>query len=224
MLRAVLFDLDDTLTLRTATLAQYVPCFVRDFAEQLRVVDPAMLATELARVDRSGYNPRRAFDLAELALWHASPGAEVLARHWSEHFVACTQGRTGLHATLDRIAAAGLRIGVVTNGPTKSQRRKIELLGLSDRISALLISEELGIAKPDPRIFHAALAQLAVEPAQCAFVGDNPEKDVLAATALGMRAIWLPGALPWPADTAPAREQVATLDALLPLLGIAPDA
>jgi putative hydrolase of the HAD superfamily len=224
MLRAVLFDLDDTLAERAATLAEYVPCFVRDFAAQLQTSDAAVVAAELARVDRNGYNPQRAADLAALALWSTSPGARRLNEHWREHFVACTRGRAGLREVFDALVAAGLRTGVVTNGPTAGQRRKLELLGLRDRIGALAISEELGVAKPDPRIFHAALAQLAVEPGECVFIGDNPEKDVLAAQALGMRAIWLRGELPWPAGTAPARESIATLRELLPLLGLAHDA
>jgi putative hydrolase of the HAD superfamily len=220
-LRAVLFDLDDTLTERVATLRAYVPCFVRDFGTQLRSTDLALVHAELARVDGQGYNSRRAADLAELELWNESPGAQRLADHWREHYAACTCARAGLGETFEGLAQAGLRIGVVTNGPPAMQQRKIERLGVRERVSALAISGELGIAKPDPRIFLTALAQLALDPAQCAFVGDHPDNDVLPAEALGMRAIWLRGALPWPAGTAPARESIATLAELLPLLAIA---
>jgi putative hydrolase of the HAD superfamily len=217
-LRAVLFDLDGTLTDRSATLRAYVPRFVRDFGAHLRNMDLALIEGELARVDADGYNPRRATDLAELELWTSSPGPTRLADHWREHYAACTRGRAGLHEVLEGLARAGLHIGLVTNGKSAVQQRKIEQLGVRKRISALAISGELGVAKPDPRIFRSALAQLGVEPEDCAFVGDHPENDVLAPTALGMRAIWFRGTVRWPSDAVPARESVTTLAELLPLL------
>src|SRR5262245_12611521 len=133
-LRAVLFDLDDTLTDRAATLRAYVPCFVRDFGAHLRSIDLALIEAELARVDGDGYNPRRATDLAELELWANGPGPPRLADHWREHYAASTRGRAGLHEVLEGLARAGLRIGLVTNGKTAMQKRKIERLGVRERI------------------------------------------------------------------------------------------
>ncbi len=157
-------------------------------------------------------------DLAEHGGWTAKPPAAELAAHWDQHFAACTQARDGLAATVDAIARAGVRMGVVTNGPTDRQRRKLDALGLRDRFDAVLISAELGVEKPDARIFAAATAQLGVDPRDCVFVGDNPEKDVAGAAAAGMRAVWLRAALPWPQQMAPPRESIASLRELLDLV------
>jgi putative hydrolase of the HAD superfamily len=113
-----------------------------------------------------------------------------------------------------------MRLGIVSNGPTVKQRRKVEVLGLADRIGTLLISEALGIAKPDERIFRMAASQLGVEPSACLFIGDNPEKDVCAAAAVGMRAVWFPAKLPWPDNLPAPRERVSALGELPALLGI----
>ena len=218
--RAVLLDLDDTLTDRWATVQLYARQFLTDFGSQFRVSDVAAVAAEIAYRDRNGYNHDRALDLAEHEAWISSPGADVLAAHWDRHFADCTQASAGLLSTIGVLEQAGIRLGVVTNGQTDRQRRKIEALGLRRHLTALLISEELGIEKPDARIFRAAAAALGVDPAECMFVGDNPEKDVLGASAVGMRAVWIRVALRWPQGVALPRESVGSLPELLQLPGL----
>jgi putative hydrolase of the HAD superfamily len=216
-LRAVLFDLDDTLTDRTATVHAYSHRFVADFGAHFRLTDPATVAAELLRIDRNGYNRARASDLAAHGAWIASPGAEILAEHWNHHIVVCTQGRKGLLSTFDALKQAGLRLGVVTNGPTQKQRRKIEALELQARLGALLISEEFGAAKPNPKIFLAAAAALEVQPSECMFIGDNPAKDVGGASAVGMRAVWFRGTIQWPSELASPQESIGSLQQVLEL-------
>lgn len=217
-MRAVLFDLDDTITNRLATVRAYAPRFIADFGASFRLTDPVVTAAEIARIDHNGYNHQRAADLAAHEAWIASPGAAALADHWFTHFPACTQAREGLRTTLDALEQRGLRLGVVTNGPTQLQRSKVAALALQTRMGAVLISDEVGVAKPDARIFLAAAARLGVEPSECMFVGDNPEKDVVGAAAVGMRAIWLPAALPWPPGIPGPRERIGALPELLTLL------
>jgi putative hydrolase of the HAD superfamily len=219
-IRAVLLDLDDTLTDRWATVQEYARQFVADFGHRFRLADVAVVAAEIAHRDRNGYNHDRALDLAEHEAWISSPGEEALAEHWDYHFAACTRGREGLLATVDALAGAGLKLGVVTNGQTDRQRRKIEALGLRDRLGALVISQELGMAKPDERIFRAAATALGVEPRACMFVGDNPAIDVLGSRAVGMRGVWLRSALPWPKGEAPPHESVSSLSEILTLVGL----
>lgn len=64
----------------------------------------------------------------------------------------------------------------------------LDSLGLSDLADDVVNSARVGIAKPDPRIFHLAAARAGVRPQRCLFVDDAPE-NVEAATALGMRAV-----------------------------------
>jgi HAD superfamily hydrolase (TIGR01509 family) len=85
----------------------------------------------------------------------------------------------------------GLRLGLVTNGPSDLQRDKIDALGLRRYISAVVISGEHGVAKPDPAIFQVALDALAVDPADAWCVGDSLDTDITGALSAGMTALWL---------------------------------
>ena len=64
-------------------------------------------------------------------------------------------------------------------------------MGLRDQLTAVITSEELGIAKPDPRSYLSACEHLGVEPLQTLHVGDRHDLDVLGARAAGLQAIHL---------------------------------
>ncbi len=92
---------------------------------------------------------------------------------------------------LDRLAAGDFKLGVVTNGPYDLQCAKIEVSDLRAYFGAVLVSRQVGILKPDPRIFALALGELGVSAQEAVFVGDTPKTDIVGAHAAGMRAIWL---------------------------------
>jgi putative hydrolase of the HAD superfamily len=83
------------------------------------------------------------------------------------------------------------RLGLITNGPASIQRAKIERFGLAGYFDALIVSGEVGVAKPDPAIFALALRQLGVAPRDALFVGDSPEHDMRGAEAAGMAFVWM---------------------------------
>jgi putative hydrolase of the HAD superfamily len=68
---------------------------------------------------------------------------------------------------------------------------KVEAMGLTSLLEVMVISEEVGIKKPDPRIFRMALDRLGVDASEAVFVGDNLELDIAGARGVGMRALWL---------------------------------
>ncbi|MGB8354497.1 MAG: HAD-IA family hydrolase [Chthoniobacteraceae bacterium] len=80
---------------------------------------------------------------------------------------------------------------MISNGNASQQRRKLKAAKIDQRFETVVISSEVGIAKPDAGIFHEACRQMKVNPGDCVMVGDNWERDVLGARSAGMRAIWL---------------------------------
>lgn len=80
---------------------------------------------------------------------------------------------------------------LITNGAADSQREKLRVLGIEDWFDAVVISGEIGIAKPDTSVFERALDQLAVEPENAWHVGDTLGTDVAGAKAAGLTAVWL---------------------------------
>ena len=105
----------------------------------------------------------------------------------------------------------GIRIGVLTNGPSGFQRRKLDVSGLGSELDAIAISGELGVAKPDPEAFAKALELLGTRAEETAMVGDSLENDVLGGLGAGLAGVvWMPGARPGelPAGAHLARELV----------------
>jgi putative hydrolase of the HAD superfamily len=82
-------------------------------------------------------------------------------------------------------------VGVVSNGLPDVQYRKLEAMGLRDVLSCIVLSEEIGIRKPDPRIFHHAADLLKVQPEVCLYVGNSYHSDVVGAKTAGMMTCWL---------------------------------
>ncbi|MBV9328545.1 MAG: HAD family hydrolase [Chloroflexi bacterium] len=96
-----------------------------------------------------------------------------------------------VHDLFTWLSGAGLLLALVTNGAADSQRDVLRSFGIEQQFSAVVISGELGVAKPDPAIFAVAIDKLGVKPEHVWHVGDSLEKDVIGAKAAGLTAVWL---------------------------------
>ena len=98
-----------------------------------------------------------------------------------------------VRATLDRLRRTGLRLGVVSNAAYRARlmERQVERLGLAQYFATLTFSSEVGVRKPHPAIYQAALSRLGVNGPQTLFVGDRVKEDVRGPKSLGMRAVLL---------------------------------
>ena len=85
----------------------------------------------------------------------------------------------------------GMKLAIITNGPDQTQRQKVRATGLDRAVHAVLISGELGVAKPSKAIFDLALEQVGVTPEEAIHVGDSLESDVAGAQNSGITAVWL---------------------------------
>ena len=88
---------------------------------------------------------------------------------------------------------------LVTNGISMVQRGRLARSGIAGCFAAILISEELGVAKPDRRFFEAACNALHLPSSDLLCVGDTPAADVRGAQAAGIDACWYaPSGAAWP--------------------------
>ncbi|MCC2673824.1 MAG: hypothetical protein K0R58_771 [Ramlibacter sp.] len=76
---------------------------------------------------------------------------------------------------------------VVTNGDKGQQMRKIQRCGLADHLVAVITPEDCGAWKPNRQMFMSAIEQLGVSAARCMMIGDDRERDIQPAQALGLR-------------------------------------
>lgn len=99
----------------------------------------------------------------------------------------------GMEAVLDLCKVKGWRLGVLTNGPSDHQRRKFQVLQLERWIPGenIVVSGDCGILKPDVRLFRFAETKLGLNPVSTMLVGDSYENDILGAEAAGWQCFWL---------------------------------
>jgi putative hydrolase of the HAD superfamily len=141
----------------------------------------------------------------------------AVAPHWSNPPDAL---HDDVRPCLEALAAAGYRLGVIANQPSEVRRAM-----LRDRLAGyfefLGVSDDLGLEKPDPRIFAHALGETGAEPWACVMVGDRLDYDVRPAKAAGMRAVWV---LRGEAPAEPTAEQLAEADTAIASLAELPAA
>jgi putative hydrolase of the HAD superfamily len=123
--------------------------------------------------------------------------ADVLEHLHAEFAVAAIWSRVVPGSTDDLrvLEATGVRIGVISNadGTVAARLREQEVLqvgpGLGVRVECVIDSGEVGVLKPDPRIFAIALDALGIRPDRAWYVGDMPAIDVIGARSAGIRPL-----------------------------------
>jgi pyrimidine-nucleoside phosphorylase len=107
--------------------------------------------------------------------------------------------------SLVRKLAKRYPLALVTNGIASVQNKRFAASPITPYFKSIVISEVVGIAKPDPRIFHPALQKIGVTSAEVLYVGDSITSDMAAARNAGMDFCWInPNGAPVPAGHAPA--------------------
>jgi len=228
-IHGVLLDVDDTLVdtqgaFRSALMVAAQPHLPG-------APDPADLAL-FWRTDRHGHyraytsglmdyreqRMRRANDLH--AHFGGAPLDDQAYDAWNVGFEEAFQGAWAVFddaaPLLDALEARGVPYGAVSNAGVAYQRMKLDRVGLA-RMPMLVGVDTFGVGKPDARVFIEGARLLGTDPAATAYVGDEPDIDALAASAAGLRGIWLdrPGAQR-PAHSAGAPER--RIEGLLELL------
>jgi putative hydrolase of the HAD superfamily len=204
--RAVLFDLDDTLHDTGGIEAETLVHLCAALREELPDLDDAAFRTRFrdgrdALYGRvlSGEWDIPAYRRAHLAFACEPWGAPSEALHEAVLLLRDQQLERARFVEdavelLRELRGSGVRTALLTNGPSWMQRRKVDLLGLEDELDAIGISEELGVAKPDPAAFAATLELIDCPAEETVMVGDHLDWDVRGALDAGMRgAVWIAG-------------------------------
>jgi HAD superfamily hydrolase (TIGR01549 family) len=181
----VLFDLDGTLVDVAGATTRCVEALVHASGAR---------RDERAEIRRAIGETRNA--RGRLAVWTAEAIRSHGGKPPSTRLIMRELGDVSRHIepdlravrTFTRVAATH-RVAIVTNGPRALQRAKLRASGLSDLVPAsrIVISGELGVRKPDVRIFRAALRITEMPADATLFVGDDEREDVEGARAAGLR-------------------------------------
>ena len=82
-------------------------------------------------------------------------------------------------------------LGLLTNGPSDLQHEKIDLLGLGPLFDRIIVSGDMGIHKPDQRVFERLLQEIHVPANTAIYVGNSYEMDIIGAHGAGMWSVWV---------------------------------
>ena len=186
VIRAVLFDLDNTLADREQAFTTWAAHFARS---RLGISDPNEIeafVTKLTDLDANGRTPKHdMFQTLKDRYPILTDECDALTSAFQDDILAnlppLNHNAARLIGVLDR---ALMPWGIVSNG-SRNQLRKIAKLGLGDRASCILLSEVVGNRKPDPVIFRLAAEHLGLAPESVLFVGDHPVADIAGAAAHG---------------------------------------
>lgn len=191
LIKAILFDLDETLIDRTETMRRFLVAQHGLFPE-LSGLSCSVYSDACLRHQENGYADKlEAYASAckELELSNTDLAAKLFA-DFKDRYGTDPVAFPSVLDTL-KILQESYKIGLVSNGRTRGQTAKITACGFDSFFSSICISESFGFKKPDERIFMACLNELTVQPSEAVFVGDNPTADIEPAKKLGMFAVWV---------------------------------
>lgn len=200
MIKAVIFDLDDTLyDFKTAeqlgrkTIRDYaanvigtdgdafLQCFVDTMHEQMRL-----------HPETSGCHSRciRAQLVCEKLHFPLSHAAIISDLFWNT-FIDSIKPFDGIHELFAMLHERGIKIGTCTNMSADWQLKKLVKLGLCDLCDFVVTSEEAAVEKPVKAIFDLCAQKAGCRNDECLFIGDNPVFDAEGAIAAGMHGLWI---------------------------------
>jgi FMN hydrolase / 5-amino-6-(5-phospho-D-ribitylamino)uracil phosphatase len=224
-LRAVAFDLDNTLWEVEPVIARAEERWLQWLRENCPRIPERLSLQDLrrARAELAQREPHKAHDMTYLRIASLAAHArehgygEQVAEQAFEVFIAARNTldpyedvRTGLTRLRRRFT-----LGSLSNGNADLAR-----IGLDDLFEVSLSARDVGAAKPDRRCFEHLLACLHLSAEQVLYVGDDPELDVAAARAAGLRTGWMNRTgLVWPGPLAPADLNVVNCIDLAERLG-----
>ena len=216
-IKAVIFDFDNTLGDRYEYCYQTYRCFVKTFLPE---VDENSLLFESMVQDLVIYDGYGNINKDQIKKnfeksYNVKLQVENFSQWWIEHQHLFTVLFPETMDTVKKLKEK-YKIGILTNGAHISQWGKVEKSGLMPYVDAVVVSEDVGVTKPDVRIFQMMADKLGLKCEECVYVGDTFSCDIVGAINSGMKPIWI-----WPSEkTRPCEYELTRISNITDLLEI----
>ncbi len=204
-IRAVLFDLDDTLHDDTLAFTSAAEEVAQEIAAEHGIDALQLKAAYIAQAE--GFWHRLSPEQVQVRmahlreqLWESALGSigirdgELTRRsaqryyEYRNKYFALYPGALDLLRTLK---GDGVKLGLVTNGFSETHLEKLAILRIAEYFDALFLPDRTGMVKPDPLLFAHACQKLGVAPAHSAMVGDRYDRDIAGAQQAGLFTVWV---------------------------------
>lgn len=189
MIKTLLFDLDNTLIDRqkafTEMLFRTYRKYFNDDNYINQLVKDTLTFDDGGKVERiDAFN--KLIDKYKITEFNANE----LSTNWSKESGSVVYLFDDVIPTLTNLKEK-YRLGIVTNGDYSSQKRKLDSINIYHLLDYTLISSEINIRKPDPRIFKYACQKMGFNEDECIYVGDSYDRDIVGALNAGLDAIYV---------------------------------
>ncbi|KKZ93131.1 HAD family hydrolase [Bacillus wiedmannii] len=214
----MLFDLDDTLLDRDKAVDNLFLLVLEKCYEDVSDTVKNNMLQKFKEYDKREYGISNKTIVLESLFDEFAPIYRLphnyIQDFWNENFPTCFSIDQNTIHFLNHIKSH-FKIGIITNGSTHRQKAKIINTNLNNYFDTIIISEEVGLSKPDKRIFELALNKLNMQPEDVLFIGDDLEKDIAGPQNANINGVWFnPQKIKNTTQIQPYAE-INTLDSLL---------
>ena len=191
MVKAILFDLDDTLLDRNASIQQFIANQYDRLSSAFNHVSKTDYTSRFIELDCHGRAGKdQVYQALVVEFGIEAIRWQALLEDYETQFQWHCLPFPFLVETLHQLKQQGYLLGIVTNGLGPVQNRSIDGLGIRDYFDTILISEVEQVRKPEPEIFWRTLERLGTTAQHSVFIGDHPKADIEGANGVGMKTIW----------------------------------
>jgi HAD superfamily hydrolase (TIGR02253 family) len=193
MIRAVIFDLDNTLVDFMAMKGKAVDAAVTAMIDAGLTLEPGDVRSRIDQIyQEKGIEYQTVFDSLLYDIFN-----KVDYKILSAGIIAYRRAREAalvpyphVHLTLMSLLKSGLLLGVVTDAPARAAWLRLCGLGFHHIFHAVVTFDDTGVRKPRPEPFEKALELLKVPPGEALMIGDWAERDMVGAANLGMKTVF----------------------------------
>ena len=190
-LKAIFFDFDDTLQSRKGAYRLYCESFLTKYFPDISEEERLRKLDEMEEYVDGGYKDREVYfpEIIDLWKWDNHPPMQELYDSFNYDFGKYIVLLDGAIDVLNKIKEKGYILGCITNGVSSLQNIKLDTAGIRDMFDVVVVSGDIGIYKPDRRIFDEAIRRAGVKNEEAMFVGDHPVNDIEGALSADMQVI-----------------------------------
>ncbi|MGN1419263.1 MAG: HAD family hydrolase [Acutalibacteraceae bacterium] len=189
--KGVFFDFDDTLQSRKGAYRLYCEDFLSKYFPNISEEERLQKLDEMEEHVDGGYKDREVYFPEMIALWNWQnhPPMQELYDSFNIDFGKHVVMLPGAIEVLKEIKKRGYILGAITNGVSSLQNIKLDTAGIRELFDVVVVSGDIGIYKPDRRIFDEAVRRAGIRNEEALFVGDHPINDIEGALGADMQVI-----------------------------------
>ena len=193
MIKALIFDFDGTLSNRTANAYDIYYDSLKPYFPDFDEIEYEAMLQDLMYYDCNGtisMDVRMYAFMAKYGDHLPKTFISDYAAFYVKHMYEYTNLQKETAEVLEKLKGA-YKLGLLSNGDPFSQHHKIEHTGVGKYFDEIIVSGDLGIHKPDQKIFELMAEKLCVDCSECMMIGDVFSSDILGAYRAGMVPVWV---------------------------------